>query len=158
MSLADNHLGSDVVNLNYITATFADKNVGNGKGVSVAGISVSGPDAGNYHLLNTTASTAANISPASLTVTANAGQTKVYGAAVPTLTYGLGGFSAGMPSVVSGAPALLRSRVLPATSPAMLIRLPSARAHSGLSTTPLSPWAGPGRHAGPAHHHGRQRE
>ncbi len=70
VALSDDHLGGDVVNLSYATATFADKNVGNGKSVSVAGISISGQDASNYNLLNTTASTTANIAPTPLTVAA----------------------------------------------------------------------------------------
>ena len=40
-------------------ASFADKNVGTGKAVSVTGITISGADAGNYTLFNTTASTSA---------------------------------------------------------------------------------------------------
>src|SRR5205823_1626250 len=52
------------------SASFGDKNVGNGKVVGVSGISISGADAGNYSLQNTTASTTANITPATLTVTA----------------------------------------------------------------------------------------
>jgi trimeric autotransporter adhesin len=50
-------------------ATFADKNVGNAKPVSIAGITASGTDAGNYTLNNATASTAANITPAIVNLT-----------------------------------------------------------------------------------------
>jgi hypothetical protein len=60
----------------YTTATFADKNVGTAKMVSVSGISISGADAGNY-TFNTTASTMANITARVLTVTAT-GINKVY--------------------------------------------------------------------------------
>jgi hypothetical protein len=52
-------------------AQFGDKNVGTGKTINVSGIAVSGTDAGNYNLLNTTATTSADITPASLSVTAN---------------------------------------------------------------------------------------
>ena len=107
VTLSDNHRGSDVVNLNYTTASFADKNVSNGKGVSVAGISISGQDAGNYNLQNTISSTTANITPAPLAVMANAGQTKVYSQAMPTLTYRLSGFVNGeTSSLVGGSPTL----------------------------------------------------
>ncbi|SMD04444.1 filamentous hemagglutinin family N-terminal domain-containing protein, partial [Sporomusa malonica] len=51
-------------------ASFIDKNVGTAKTVNVSGIVLSGADAGNYNLQNTTASTTANITPADLTVTA----------------------------------------------------------------------------------------
>ena len=49
--------------LSYATATFADSNAAAGIVVSVTGISISGgADAGNYTLINTTASTTADIS------------------------------------------------------------------------------------------------
>ncbi len=62
-------LGDDVTTA-MNGATFADKNVGVGKTVSVTGISISGADADNYELLSTSASTAADINQAPLTVTA----------------------------------------------------------------------------------------
>ena len=87
VTLSDNHLGSDVVTESYTSATFADKAVGTGKTVSVSGISISGgTDAANYSLGNTTASTTANISKATLTVSAT-GQNKVYdGGTAATVT------------------------------------------------------------------------
>src|SRR6202034_3036323 len=60
----------DVVNFADASATFASKNVGTGIAVAVSGITASGTDAGNYTLLNTTASTTANITPKPITVTA----------------------------------------------------------------------------------------
>ena len=60
----------------YTTASFADKNVGAAKPVSVSGISISGADAGNY-TVNTTTVTSANILAASLTVVAD-NQSKTY--------------------------------------------------------------------------------
>ncbi|RJG05293.1 filamentous hemagglutinin N-terminal domain-containing protein [Noviherbaspirillum cavernae] len=62
-------LAGDTVNFGG-SALFADKNAGNGKVVSVTGISASGTDAGNYSF-NSTASTTANIDKANLIVTAN---------------------------------------------------------------------------------------
>ena len=70
-------ISGDVVNFTDTSATFADKNVGNGKTVSVAGIAASGSDAGNYSF-NTTAATTANITPASLSVTGESAGSKVY--------------------------------------------------------------------------------
>src|SRR5205085_11256475 len=55
---------------------FSDKNVANGKTVTVNSISISGTDSDNY-TCNTTATTTANITPRSLTVTAT-GIDKVY--------------------------------------------------------------------------------
>jgi len=51
----------DDVTATYVTAVFDDKNVGTGKTVSVTGIALSGADAGKYQLLDTTASTTADI-------------------------------------------------------------------------------------------------
>jgi hypothetical protein len=69
----------------YTTATFSDKNVGNGKAVSVSGISISGTDAGNY-TFNAAATTVADITGKALTVTAT-GIDKVYdGNATATVT------------------------------------------------------------------------
>ncbi len=76
--------GDDV---SYIggTATFADKNVGTGKTVTATGLSLSGTDAGNY-TVNTTATTTANITARSLTITAT-GVNKVYdGTTAATVT------------------------------------------------------------------------
>src|SRR5205814_2782848 len=70
VTLPDNRVAGDVFTDNYAGATFADKNVGNGKPISVSGISISGADAGNYALSNITASATANITPRPLTVTA----------------------------------------------------------------------------------------
>ena len=76
--LSDDHLGGDSVTHSY-TASFSDKNAGNGKPVLVSGISIGGADAGNYSLQNTTAAATANITPAPLTVSA-IGVNRVYDA------------------------------------------------------------------------------
>ncbi|WP_434658705.1 beta strand repeat-containing protein [Chromobacterium violaceum] len=74
-------LAGDTVNFSDTSAAFANKNVGNAKPVSVAGISASGADAGNYTLNNNTATTSANITPLAITVSAT-GQNKTYDATV----------------------------------------------------------------------------
>jgi uncharacterized repeat protein (TIGR03803 family) len=85
VTLADNRLAGDVLTDSYTTASFADKNVGTAKAVSVSGISLSGADAGNY-TVNTTASATANITARALAVTAS-GVNKVYdGTASATVT------------------------------------------------------------------------
>ena len=78
VTLADNRVSGDTVTIAYNSAAFADKGVGIGKAVSVAGLSIGGTDAGNYTLKSTTASTTANITAISLTVTANS-RSKSYG-------------------------------------------------------------------------------
>ncbi len=89
VTLADNRVSGDTVTDNYTSAAFSDKNTGSGKTVSVSGISISGADASDYTLVNTTASTTANITPAPLTITAKT-NTKTYdsttsAAATPTV-------------------------------------------------------------------------
>ena len=81
----------DTVNLDgTATGAFADKTVGVGKSVSVSGLSISGPDAGNYALAQPTLS--ADISAAALTVTGLSAQSKVYDST--------------MAAAITGAPAL----------------------------------------------------
>jgi len=48
--LSDDHIAGDAVTTTFANATFADRNVGAGKLVTVNGISVLGADAGNYTL------------------------------------------------------------------------------------------------------------
>ena len=87
-------VGTDVVSLSgTATGTFSDKNVGTGKTVNFSGLSLTGSAAGNYSITGT-ANTTANITAAPLAVIA-AAQTKVYGAADPTLTYTQSGLVGG---------------------------------------------------------------
>ena len=69
-------ISGDTVRFANTSAVFADKNVGDGKTVTVSGIGLSGTDAQNY-TSNTRAITTANITPKGLTVLA-AGINKVY--------------------------------------------------------------------------------
>lgn len=72
VSLAlDSVLLGDAVSATYATAVFDDKNVGNGKTVTVSGISINGTDAPNYNLIATSVDTFANISPATVILTAS---------------------------------------------------------------------------------------
>ena len=59
----------DSVSCNAASASFNTKDVGN-KIVTATGITLSGTDAGNYGLINDTATTTANITQASATTTA----------------------------------------------------------------------------------------
>jgi hypothetical protein len=66
----DNRVAGDTLSFTS-TALFADKDAGAAKAVTVTGIAAGGLDSGNYNLLNTTATTSADITPASLNVVAN---------------------------------------------------------------------------------------
>ncbi|MGA2221363.1 MAG: YDG domain-containing protein, partial [Verrucomicrobiia bacterium] len=64
--LSDNRLAGDNLTTSYTSASFDSKNVGGSKTIGVAGITVTGADAGNY-TANTAASTSANITTAPVT-------------------------------------------------------------------------------------------
>ena len=86
VTLSSDMVAEDVLTLSYTSASFSDKNVGAGKAVTAIGIAISGTDAGNYNLVNTTAGTTATITARDLTVTA-AGIDKIYdGNATATVT------------------------------------------------------------------------
>jgi len=114
VTLADNRVSGDVLTASYTAAAFADQNAGNGKTVTVSGLTISGTDAGNYALAATTISTTANITKATLTVTA-VSLSRVYGAANPTLTATYAGFVNGetlATSGVTGSPSLTTTATL----------------------------------------------
>ena len=81
VALSDNRVSGDVLATSYSAASFGNKNVGTAKPVSVSGISIAGAAAGNYSA-NATASTSANITPATLTITAPS-ISRAYGDANP---------------------------------------------------------------------------
>ena len=85
VTLSDSPLAGDVVNLTYSSADFSTKNVGNGKRVTVSGITTTGADAADY-TVNTVATTTANITPATLTVTAIGGSKPFDGNSVALVT------------------------------------------------------------------------
>jgi hypothetical protein len=88
-------LGSDVLSVATATGAFATKTVGNGKTVGITSITLGGADAGNYTLASTTASTTANITPASISaVTGITASNKVYDTTTAaTLATGSAGFT-----------------------------------------------------------------
>src|SRR6185369_14251613 len=55
VTLSDDRIGGDALTTGYVGASFNNKNIGTNKPVSVTGISITGADAGNYNLVNTTA-------------------------------------------------------------------------------------------------------
>jgi hypothetical protein len=68
---------SDVVTLTGGVATFTNKNVGDGKMVTAAGLSLTGANATNYVLASTSAATTADITKATLDISAS-GMNKIY--------------------------------------------------------------------------------
>src|SRR5207244_1120248 len=76
VTLSDNRVSGDSLTASFGGASFADKNIGAAKTVSVSVITVTGTDAANY-TANTTASTAADITARALVVSAT-GVNKVY--------------------------------------------------------------------------------
>src|SRR5690606_38943797 len=101
-------IGGDAVTLNPpATGTFADKNVGTGKTVTVAGLALSGGDAGNYRLADATASAGiGTITAAPLTVTGVTVADKTYDgttvASIDTAGATLGGLFRGDDVALSG--------------------------------------------------------
>ncbi|WP_257572039.1 YDG domain-containing protein, partial [Janthinobacterium sp. UMAB-60] len=67
VTLSDNRIAGDVLSISNSGASFADKNAGANKTVTVNGIALSGTDAGNY-TVNATATTTASITQAALEV------------------------------------------------------------------------------------------
>ncbi len=68
--LSDSRIAGDSFTDSYTAANFDTRNVGNNKPVTVTGINITGPDAGNY-TFNTTASTTASIFARSINVSKN---------------------------------------------------------------------------------------
>jgi hypothetical protein len=75
-------IAGDTVNLSTAGASgsFADKNVGASKTVSILGLTISGADSGNYILTATSATAIADITPKFLTFTGVTANNKVYDA------------------------------------------------------------------------------
>lgn len=78
-TLSTNKISTDNVTATYATSTFNNKNVGTSKPVTITGIAITGSDASNYNLLNTSTSTTANITQRPLVITVVASD-KVYDA------------------------------------------------------------------------------
>ena len=80
-------LGSDVLTVGGGSGSFADKNVGTNKAITVTGLSLGGADAGNYTLASTSGTATGSITAAPLTVSGVAVADKTYdGTTAATLT------------------------------------------------------------------------
>jgi hypothetical protein len=94
------------VSLSGGTASFDNQNVGTGKVVTVTELSLTGGAAGNYALDSDTVTASADITPATLIVTAN-NAARTYGLPNPPFTASYLGFVGGdTEEVLSGAPDL----------------------------------------------------
>jgi len=81
-------INSDVVNLGGSpTLNFANKNIGTAKPITITGYSISGAGSGNYTLTQPTGLTA-NVTVATLTVSAASANNKVYNATTAAITTG----------------------------------------------------------------------
>jgi hypothetical protein len=63
VTLSDDRVAGDVLTDSFASAAFANAGPGSNIPIAVTGIAISGTDASNYKLANTTATTAANITP-----------------------------------------------------------------------------------------------
>ena len=98
-------IAADNITLSGGTATFADKNVGISKPVTLNGATLAGSDAGNY-TLSSVGTSSASITPAPLTITASSPGSILLGSSVPTITPSYSGFVAAenAGSALSAAP------------------------------------------------------
>jgi filamentous hemagglutinin family protein len=79
VSLGDDRVAGDYLEIDYTSALFDNANAGTGKTVTVGGLSLSGASAANYTLNSVTSETGvADIGKASLLVTTHGDQTKTY--------------------------------------------------------------------------------
>ena len=88
VTFADDRLSGDVLTVDSTETVFADVNVGTGIATTTSGITLSGADAANYSV-NATATSSADITVRHVTVTADAGQSKIYGTTDPVLAYAI---------------------------------------------------------------------
>ena len=77
VAISDDRIAGDVLSASA-SAAFADKNAGSGKTITVQNASLSGNDAGNYRLANTTGATTATIARAALILASVSASDKVY--------------------------------------------------------------------------------
>ena len=108
VSLTDNRVSGDTLKDSYASAAFANKNVGTNILINVYSLAITGTDSSNYNLSATNTTATANITPATLTVTAD-NLARPYGVTNPVLTATSTGFVAGESltySDVTGSPVL----------------------------------------------------
>ncbi len=87
------------------TGTFNSKDVVTANTVAISGITLANGTTGlasNYNLVTDTATDAAIITPRAITITADSGQTKVYGSVDPIFTFTVGGLGIATGDALSG--------------------------------------------------------
>jgi hypothetical protein len=94
VTLADNHVAGDSLADGYTNAVFANKNTGTNISITVSGLMIAGADAANYVLTSTNTKTTANITPATLTVSAG-NLSRPYATTNPPLVAAYSGFVPG---------------------------------------------------------------
>jgi hypothetical protein len=108
-------LAGDTVSFTDTGASFADKNVGAGKTVTVTGIAASGADAADYSV-NSSATTTANITPALLTESAT--PTVIFTGVKPALSGTVTGFVPGDTLANATDGTLVWTTTMPSNAPA----------------------------------------
>jgi len=91
----DGKVGNDEVNIVAGSAVFSDKNAGDGKDITISGITLSGTSASNYTLVAQPASVTATIYRKALELVADAVTIQEGDAISPTFTGSVAGFVAG---------------------------------------------------------------
>ncbi|WP_090143255.1 YDG domain-containing protein, partial [Limnohabitans sp. DM1] len=81
-------ISGDAVTLSNTAASFDNKNAGTSKTVTVTGIALSGADAGNYSLQNSSATTTANVTAKNLTASYSAASKTYDGGVAASVTGG----------------------------------------------------------------------
>jgi hypothetical protein len=107
-SLSSNAIASDVnevggLILSSSAGIFSDANVGVNKIVTVSGISISGTEAGNYVLQNTSTQTTGTITPKPITVSGLTASNKVYDNTTSATLSGQASIASGATSATDGA-------------------------------------------------------
>ncbi|UOD32235.1 filamentous hemagglutinin N-terminal domain-containing protein [Massilia violaceinigra] len=85
--LAANQIAGEAVTLSSTGASFADKNAGTGKTISVGGLALAGADAGNYTLASASTTATADITPRALVFTATGVDRAYDGTLAAAITY-----------------------------------------------------------------------
>ncbi|MBN9334235.1 MBG domain-containing protein, partial [Devosia sp.] len=98
---SDNRISGDILTIAR-TAAFNGSDVGVNRSVSVSNIALFGADAANY-TVNQSTTAVASITPRAITITAAAGQSKIYGNVDPTLNYTIGGLGLVFGDTLTGA-------------------------------------------------------
>lgn len=142
VSTTDNRLGNDVVTISS-SASFVDPVVATNKPVNVTGISISGTDAANYLLANTTANTTASITPSQTTAAVQVAVSAALPSAAATGAFASTAVSTSLTSSSTSAAATRTTTVSGSTTTStQTVSGASATSTSSSSVTPSSSSSG----------------